>query len=96
MASLKDTVAVKIAEMAPRLEATGAHLELVDVQDGIARVRLTLTRPRSSRLVVSLQVTSGIERVLRAAIPDLRGVEAINLPPHTLLGWDQPELVPGA
>ena len=89
MADLKTRVAERIALMAPVLERTGAHLELVDVQDGIARVKLALTRPGSSRLVVSLQVKSGIERALRAAIPDLRGVEAINLPPHTLIGWDQ-------
>lgn len=92
MADLQERVAAKIAEMVPHLERTGAHLELVDIEDGIARVKLSLTRPGSSRLVVSLQVKSGIERALRAAIPELRGVEAINLPPHTLAGWDQPAL----
>lgn len=90
MAELKDRVAARIAEMAPHLERTGARLEFVDVQDGIARVTLALTRPGASRLVVSLQVKSGIERALRASIPELRGVEAINLPPHALAGWDQP------
>ena len=89
MADLQSQVAARIAEMAPRLQRTGATLELVDVQDGIARVRVALTRPQSSRLVVSLQVKSGIERALRASVPGLRGVEAINLPPHTLQGWDQ-------
>ncbi|HET8567623.1 MAG TPA: hypothetical protein VFM93_01390 [Candidatus Limnocylindria bacterium] len=42
----------------------------------------------------SLQMKSGIERTLKDAIPDLRGVEALNLPPHTLLGWDQPAFRP--
>ena len=50
--------------------------------------------PGSSRLVVSLQVKSGIERALKDAVADLRGVEALNLPPHTLLGWDQPAFKP--
>ena len=90
MADLSTQVAAKIAEMAPSLERTGAHLELVDVQDGIARVRVTLTRPRTSRLVASLQLASGIERALRGAIPELRAVEAVNLPPRVLAGWDQP------
>ena len=90
MADLAAQVAAKVAEMAPVLERTGGHLELVGIQDGIAQVRVWLTRPATSRLVASLQLASGIERALRGAIPDLRGVEAVNLPPHTLMGWDIP------
>lgn len=94
MADLKDKVAAKIAEMAPYLERSGGHVELLGVEDGIAQINFHLTRPRTSRLVASLQMKSGIERVLREAIPELRGVEALNLPPHTLLGWDQPQFKP--
>ena len=90
MADLTKDVAAKLAEMAPHLERTGGRVELVDVKDGIARVRVWLTRPATSRLVASLQLASGIERALRGAVPDLRGVEAVNLPPHVLAGWDQP------
>lgn len=93
MADLKSRVAEKIAEMQPFLEKSGGHLELVDIEDGVARVRLSLTRPGPSRLVVSLQMKSGIERALRNDIPELRGVEAINLPPYSELGWDQPAFV---
>ncbi len=53
-------------------------------------MRVTLTRPRTSRLLASLQLASGIERALRGAIPELRAVEAVNLPPYVLAGWDQP------
>ena len=94
MADLEERVAAKIAEMAPYLERSGGHVELVDVEDAIARVRLWLTRPGSSRLVASLQLKSGIERALRDEIPELRGVEAVNLPPYTVLGWDQPGFTP--
>src|SRR4029077_16575841 len=52
------------------------------------------TRPGPSRLVVSLQLKSGIERALRNDIPELRGVEAVNLPPYSELGWDQPNFKP--
>lgn len=78
--------------MSPYLERSGARVELVGIEDGIAQIKLGLTRPGPSRLVVSLQVKSGLERILRQRIPDLRGVEALDLPPHTLLGWDQPAL----
>ena len=92
MADLKERVAAKLEEMRPHLERSGGHVELIGVEDRIAQIVFTLTRPRTSRLVVSLQMKSGIERVLREAIPELRGVEAVNLPPHTLVGWDQPGL----
>lgn len=91
MADLGQKVAQKIDEMRPYLERSGGYLELVDIEDGIARVKVGLTRPGPSRLVVSLQLKSGIERALRNDIPELRGVEAVNLPPYAELGWDQPD-----
>ena len=94
MADLKQRVAERIETMRPYLERSGGHVELVDVEDAIAKIRVWLTRPGPSRLVVSLQVKSGIERLLRNAVPELRGVEAINLPPYSELGWDQPDFVP--
>ena len=94
MADLEQRVAAKIAEMRPYLERSGGRVELVGVEDNVAKIICTLTRPRTSRLVVSLQMKSGVERALRAAVPELRGVEAVNLPPYTLLGWDQPEFRP--
>ncbi len=94
MADLTERVTEALNGMQERLERSGARVELLRVEDGIAEVRLWLTRPGPSRLVHSLQLKSGIERALRSAIPELRGVEAVNLPPHTLLGWDQPAFRP--
>lgn len=94
MADLKERVAAKLDEMRPYLERSGASVELLGIEDGIAQIHLWLTRPGPSKLVFSLQMKSGIERALKGAIADLRGVEAVNLPPHTLLGWDQPAFKP--
>jgi Fe-S cluster biogenesis protein NfuA len=94
MADLAERVATKIAEMERYLVRTGGHVELVDVEDAIARIRVWVTRPRTGRLVATLQLKSGIERELLGDIPDLRGVEAVNLPPYTVLGWDQPGFSP--
>ena len=77
--------------MQPYLLRSGAACELVRIEDGVAELKVNLTRPGASRLVASLQIKNGIERALRDAIPELRGVEAINLPPYALIGWDQPE-----
>jgi Fe-S cluster biogenesis protein NfuA len=93
MADLREKVAARIGEMSTYLARSGASLELVDIQDGIARIRLQMTRPRPNRLVASLQLKSGIERALLNDVPELRGVEAINLPPYSELGWDQPGFV---
>jgi len=94
MADLAERVAAKIAEMERYLARTGGHVELVDVEDAIARIRVSVTRPRMGRLVGTLQLKSGIERALLDDIPELRGVEAVNLPPYTVLGWDQPGFTP--
>jgi Fe-S cluster biogenesis protein NfuA len=94
MADVKDKVAAKIGEMNTYLARSGGAVELVDIQDGVARIRLSLTRPRPNRLVASLQLKSGIERALLNDVPELRGVEAINLPPYSELGWDQPGFAP--
>ena len=80
--------------MRPYLERSGGQIEFVNIEDGVARIRVSLTRPGPSRLIDSLQLTSGIERALRSDIPELRGVEAINLPPFSELGWDQANFTP--
>lgn len=92
MPDLRERVAARLDEMRPYLERSGARVELVGMEDGIAQVKVWLVRP--SLLVASLQLKSGIERLLKDAIPDLRGVEALNLPPHTLVGWDQEGFLP--
>jgi Fe-S cluster biogenesis protein NfuA len=94
MADLRERVTAKLAEMRPYLERSGGQVDLVEVEDGIAKLRVSLTRPGPSRLVASLQLKSGVERALRTDIPELRGVEAVNLPPYSELGWDQPDFRP--
>lgn len=90
MADLETQLKAEIAKMRPYLERSGGRLELLGVEDSVAKVAVTLTKPGASMLVASLQLASGIERTLRNAVPELRGVEAVNLPPHVLQGWDQP------
>lgn len=96
MADLEAKLRAEIAKMRPYLERSGGQLELVGIEESVAKVLVTLTRPGASMLVASLQLASGIERTLRNAIPELRGVEAVNLPPHVLQGWDQPGSSPAS
>ena len=60
MADLTERVAQQLAAMRPYLERSGASVELVGVEDGLAQVNVSLTRPGPNRLVFSLQVKSGI------------------------------------
>jgi Fe-S cluster biogenesis protein NfuA len=88
MPDLAERVRAKVAEMDRALRRTGGWIELVDVEDAVARIRVGMTRPRPNRLVASLQLKSGIERALKNDFPELRAVEAVNLPPYSVLGWD--------
>lgn len=88
MADLAKDVADAIEEMQPYLERSGATLELLGVEDGIAHV-VASTAARG-HLVSNLSFVAGIERALMDKVPGLRGLAAVNLPPYTVVGWDKP------
>lgn len=90
MADLAKRVADAIEEMRPYLERSGASVELVGIEDGVAHV-IASTKQRGY-LLTNLSFVAGIERALRDRVPELRGVAAINLPPYAGLGWDHPDL----
>lgn len=86
---LATQVAAAIAELRPYLERSGAKLELVGVEEGIAHV--TASVGRQGFLLSNLSFVAGVERALRERVPNLRGVAAINLPPYAGVGWDKPD-----
>lgn len=75
-----------IEEMRPYLERSGAVVRLVGVEDGMARV--VVEYGQTGFLLSSLSFVAGIERTLRDKIPGLRGVEPVNMPPYSSVGWD--------
>jgi len=94
MADLARDVADAIDEMRPYLQRSGATLELLGVEDGIAHV-VASTAARG-HLVSNLSFVAGIERALMDKVPGLRGLAAVNLPPYTVLGWDKASMPAGA
>jgi Fe-S cluster biogenesis protein NfuA/nitrite reductase/ring-hydroxylating ferredoxin subunit len=74
-ATLQERVARALEEVRPYMGSHGGGIELLDVADGVARVRLegTCSSCAASTLTLKLAVE---EAVLRAA-PELRAVEAI-------------------
>jgi Fe-S cluster biogenesis protein NfuA len=78
-----------IDEMRPYLQRSGADVRLIGVEDGVARIIAEYNR--GGYLLSNLSFVAGIERALMDKIPDLRGVEPVNLPPYSGVGWDKPE-----
>lgn len=78
--SLPDRIAEKVAKIIalirPAVQSDGGDIELVEItQDGVVRIRLhgaCVGCPSSS---ITLQM--GVERNLKAHIPEIRAVEAV-------------------
>ena len=88
-ADLAKQVSDALAQLRPYLERSGARVDLVGVEEGVAHV--TASVGRQGFLLSHLSFVAGLERALREKVPDLRGVAAINLPPYAGVGWDKPE-----
>jgi Fe-S cluster biogenesis protein NfuA len=73
---LKDRVAKVLAEeVAPALQMDGADLELLDVTDGVARVRLLGGCASCPSTIMA--VIMGIEQELRRRVPEVEYIEAV-------------------
>ena len=59
----------------PRIRMDGGDITLVEVQDGVVRVRLHGACSMCSATQMTLQ--QGVERILRQEIPEIRAVEQV-------------------
>jgi Fe-S cluster biogenesis protein NfuA len=72
--SLKERVAQAMTEhVAPALEVDGSEIEVIDVTDGIARLRLHGTCASCPSSVMTLIM--GLEQELRRHVPEVEFVE---------------------
>jgi Fe-S cluster biogenesis protein NfuA len=73
---LRDRVAKVLAEeVGPALEMDGTLLEVLDVTDGVARVRLGGVCGGCPSSIMA--VVNGIEQELRKRIPEVECIEAL-------------------
>ena len=73
---LKDRVARVLAEeVGPALQMDGTQLEVLDVTDGIARIRLNGVCSGCPSTIMA--VINGIEQELRKRIPEVEFIEAL-------------------
>ena len=75
MSPTKEEVEKALDEMRPNLQADGGNIELVNVQDGVVRVKLTGACVGCPMSQMTLQW--GVEQFLRKKIPEITKVEAI-------------------
>lgn len=74
--TLRDKVQRTLAPIRLRLQADGGDVELVDVSDdGVVSVRLVGACRGCPGATMTLRL--GIERILRAQVPGVTGVEAV-------------------
>jgi Fe-S cluster biogenesis protein NfuA len=72
---VRDQVEKIIAEIRPHLEADGGNIELIDVQDGIVKVRLM--GACGSCPMSQMTLKRGVEARLKAKIPEVKEVVSV-------------------
>ncbi len=72
---MKEKVEAALNKIRPALMADGGNVELVDVQDGVVKVKLTGACGGCPMSQMTLKM--GIERILKKEIPEIKEVVAI-------------------
>ena len=72
---MQDEVEEVLETIRPSLMADGGNVELVDIEDGVVKLRLVGSCVSCSSSIMTLKM--GIERALKKAIPMVRCIEAI-------------------
>jgi Fe-S cluster biogenesis protein NfuA len=75
---MREEVAKALEKVRPALQADGGDVELIDVRDGIVSVKLTGACGGCPMSQMTLK--QGIERAIKEAVPDVKGVESVDSP----------------
>jgi len=72
---MKEKVESALDKIRPALQADGGDVELVDVQDGVATVRLTGACGSCPMSTMTLKM--GVERVVMEEVPEIKELVAV-------------------
>ena len=72
---MKERVEAALEKIRPSLRADGGDVELVDVKDGIATVRLTGACGSCPMSTMTLRM--GVERVIKQEVPEIKELVAV-------------------
>jgi Fe-S cluster biogenesis protein NfuA len=72
---MKEKVQAVLDKIRPALQADGGNIELIDIEDGIVKVKLL----GACQGCVGAQMTlkMGVEKALKEAIPEVKAVQAV-------------------
>ncbi len=70
---MREKVEKVLKKIRPNLQADGGDIELVDVVDGVVKVRLTGACGTCPMSTMTLKM--GVERILKEQIPEIKSVE---------------------
>jgi Fe-S cluster biogenesis protein NfuA len=74
-AEMQDDVETVLDTIRPSLMADGGNVELVDIDDGVVKLRLVGSCSSCSSSTMTLKM--GIERALKKAVPMVRCIESV-------------------
>ena len=72
---MREKIEAALSRIRPVLQADGGDVELVDVSDGVVKLRLTGACAGCPMSTMTLRM--GIERVLKEQLPDIKEVVAV-------------------
>ncbi len=72
---MREKIEKALDKVRPSLMADGGNVELVDVKDGVVKVRLTGACGGCPMSQMTLKM--GIERVLKQEVPEIKEVESV-------------------
>jgi len=72
---MKEKVETALARIRPALQADGGDVELVDVREGVVRVKLTGACGGCPMAAMTLR--NGIERMLKQDVPEVKEVVSV-------------------
>ncbi|NIS60623.1 MAG: DUF59 domain-containing protein [Proteobacteria bacterium] len=72
---MRENVEKALQKIRPALQADGGDIELVDIQDGVVKVKLTGACGGCPMSQMTLK--QGVERALKQEVPEVKGVESI-------------------
>ena len=75
MSDIKKSVELALAKIRPMLQRDGGDIELVEVNDGVVKVRLTGACKGCPMSQMTLK--QGVEKLLLKEVPGLKEVQAV-------------------
>ena len=72
---MRERVEKALEKIRPALQADGGNIELIDVTDGVVKVRLTGACGGCPMSQMTLKM--GVEKILKQQVPEVKRVEAI-------------------